>query len=158
VSQKTLASILHINPKKIEPNKYNPRRLFDKPELEELKDSIDNRGILVPLTVYRRSPTSEQFILLDGDRRLRCAKALKLSQVPANEIAEPDPTENIVLMFNIHNVRVDWDFVSTALALERLIPLLEKKAKIKGKKKLTNSELAKYTSLNATRVGEYRRS
>lgn len=157
MSAKT-AKLIYITPRKIEPNKYNPRRLFDEDELAALQKSIRERGVLVPLTVYRSKPGDEQFVLLDGDRRLRCAKKLELSKVPCNEIAPPDKTSNLILMFNIHNVRVDWEFVPTALALEQLIKLLDKTPERKKKQKITNAELYRLTSIPAARIGEYRRA
>lgn len=147
--------LIYIDPKKIEPNKYNPRRLFDDEELKLLQESIKDRGVLVPLTVYRKKKGEDQFVLLDGDRRLRCVKKLNLKQVPANEIAIPDPETNLILMFNIHNVRKDWEFVPTALAIERLIKILEEK---QPKKIVTNAELSRLTSISAGRIGEYRRA
>ncbi|MGY5148906.1 MAG: ParB/RepB/Spo0J family partition protein [Candidatus Nitrosopumilus sp. bin_68KS] len=147
------SELIYINPKKIEPNKYNPRRLFDEEDLEDLKKSIKQRGVLVPLTVYQPKG-SDRYVLLDGDRRLRCAKNLSLSEIPCNKIAPPDKTSNLILMFNIHNVRVDWEFVPTALSLEQLIILLEQK----NKTKITNTELSKLTSIPSGRIGEYRRA
>jgi len=153
MSDSSEQQVLRIEPKKIEVNPHNPRRLFDEADLEALKKSIKERGVLVPLTVYRKKSDNEKFVLLDGDRRLRCAKMLDLPEVPVNEIAPPNKTENILLMFNIHNVRKDWEFVPTALALETLIDLLEKEGK-----ETSNKELAKLTSMTVTRVAQCRRA
>src|SRR2546427_7162667 len=115
------SKLISVDPWKIEPNPDNPRRLFDEEDLEYLKQSIHGRGILVPLIVYKRNVRDENYVLLDGERRLRCAQALNLHHVPVNVIASPDRSENILLMFNIHNVRKDWELVPTALKLELLI-------------------------------------
>lgn len=104
----------------LQPNPHNPRRLFDKLPLETLQASIERVGILVPLTVYRDSKT-ECYVILDGQRRWMCAKALKLKSVPANEVEEPTLVQNIVTMFQIHKLREDWELMPTALKLELLM-------------------------------------
>ena len=146
------ASVLKIPTKKIKPNPDNPRLLFDPEDLDALKKSIDLRGIMVPLIVFRERKAEENFVLLDGERRLRCAKELKFEDVPAHEITKPSKTENIIRMFNIHNVRKGWELVPTAYSLDKLIKLLEKEGK-----KPTNSELSKLTGMSAVRVSECRR-
>lgn len=111
----------------IAPNPYNPRLIFDPQELDELKKSISKVGILVPVTVYenvKRFPKSK-YVLLDGERRWRCAKELGLPVIPANIIDEPeDVTQNILFMFNIHHFRREWELFPTALKLEVIIKKL----------------------------------
>jgi ParB/RepB/Spo0J family partition protein len=58
--------------KALRPNPQNPRRLFDRAQLEVLEDSIRKNGILVPLTVYYEERNG-QYYILDGERRWRCA-------------------------------------------------------------------------------------
>lgn len=148
-----IPTLVAVDPWKIEPNPDNPRRIFDEEDLLHLKDSIQQKGILVPLIVYRKSNSESNYILLDGERRLRCAQNLDLSQVPVNIISRPDKTENILLMFNIHNVRKDWELIPTALKLEVLIRLLhEKYGKIP-----TATELSKLTGLKANRINDCKR-
>lgn len=101
----------------INPNPQNPRSLFDEIPMQELCNSIKEVGILVPLLVYERRKDSA-FVILDGERRWRCAKRLSLKTVPANIIEEPDQISNIIRMFNIHNVREPWELMPTALKLE----------------------------------------
>jgi len=91
-----------------------------------LRDSIQNVGILVPLTVYRESKT-EHYRILDGQRRWMCAKDAGLLHVPVNEVAEPTLVQNIVTMFQIHKLRKDWELMPTALKLELLMQELEEK-------------------------------
>ena len=144
--------VIQIPPKSIEKNKDNPRMLFDVPDMKELEVSISLRGILVPLIVFRKSKNKNKFVLLDGERRLKCANKLDLDKIPVNVIATPSRTENIIRMFNIHKVRREWELVPTAYSLELLIELLEKKGK-----KTTNAELSKLTGMNSARVGECKR-
>lgn len=111
----------------IAPNPHNPRLIFEDEALSDLKKSIEKVGILVPLTVYqntKRHP-SEKYILLDGERRWRCAKELMMDNISVNVIDEPeDVTQNILYMFNIHHFRKEWALFPTALKLDVIIEKL----------------------------------
>jgi ParB family transcriptional regulator, chromosome partitioning protein len=120
-------TLFDIRIEEISPNPLNPRLLFDREELDELKKSIGKVGILVPVTVYRNKKNfpNTPFVLLDGERRWRCAKELERETIPANIIDEPsDDTQNILYMFNIHHFRKEWALFPTALKLEVLIEKL----------------------------------
>ncbi|MBX3104003.1 MAG: ParB/RepB/Spo0J family partition protein [Cryobacterium sp.] len=142
------ANVRVASPNEIRPNPENPRLVFREKELLELESSIAANGILVPLTVYESS--SGELILLDGERRWRCAKKLGLHRVPI--IVQPEPTlmQNIMMMFAIHNARSDWDPFPTALKLRQLEELYEKN---EGRIP-TESQLAQLASLSR---GEVRR-
>lgn len=117
-------TLQQIKVKDISPNPHNPRLIFDSVELEELKTSILKVGILVPLTVYENTKDhpKTKYILLDGERRWRCALELGLDDIPANIIDEPtDTAQNLLFMFNIHHFRKEWPLFPTALKLEVLI-------------------------------------
>lgn len=117
------ATLQEIFPDKIHPNPDNPRVIFREEEMRELMDSIREVGIKVPISLYE---DGQRFVLIDGERRWRCAKRLNLRVLPA--IVQPKPTklENLLMMFNIHNVRVDWDPMPMALKLKEVLDLLEK--------------------------------
>src|SRR5437773_7931815 len=117
------SSLQDINPDKIRKNPDNPLLSFRETEMNELLESIGEVGIKVPISVYL---DGARYTLLDGERRWRCAKKLNLRSVPA--IVQPKPThlENLLMMFNIHNVRVDWDPMAMALKLRVVAELLEK--------------------------------
>jgi len=128
--------LANINPDKIKRNPDNPRIIFREEELQVLLNSIQKVGIRVPLAIYE-DVKSNRYILLDGERRWLCAKKLNLSRVPT--IIEPRPTrlENILRMFNIHNVRVQWDLFATALKLKEIENLLKKENKPYSLKDIT---------------------
>ncbi|MBM3814152.1 MAG: ParB/RepB/Spo0J family partition protein [Acidimicrobiia bacterium] len=114
---------------KLKANPHNPRTLFDRADLQVLQQSIARVGILVPLTVYRQSK-SGQYVILDGQRRWICAQRIGLEEIPVNEVAEPTLVQNIVTMFQIHKLRLDWELMPTAIKLELLMRELgEKKEK-----------------------------
>ena len=120
-------TLFNIRTSDISPNPFNPRLIFDPEDLNELKKSIHKVGILVPVTVYKNTKTSPKtpYILLDGERRWRCAQELNLEIIPANIIDEPsDDTQNILYMFNIHHFRKEWALFPTALKLETVIEKL----------------------------------
>ena len=107
-------------------NPHNPRKLFDELPLKTLEEFIRKVGILVPLTVYRAAG-SEKYTILDGQRRWVCAQRIGLPTVPINEVAEPSVAQNIVTMFQIHRLRLDWELMPTALKLEVLMDQLKEK-------------------------------
>ena len=71
--------VLYLPVDQISPNPSQPRSVFSQEELEELADSIQNLGVLQPLTVRRQEGRWE---LVAGERRLRAARMAGLTQVP----------------------------------------------------------------------------
>ena len=66
----------------LKPSPYNPRLHTDSAKFRELKQSISERGMLVPLLVRPLGKKESAFEVVGGCRRLRCAKELKLESVP----------------------------------------------------------------------------
>jgi ParB/RepB/Spo0J family partition protein len=144
------ATVELIDPSKIDQNPDNPRLIFRLQELEELEISIAGQGILVPLTLYQ---DGRRYVLLDGERRWRCARKLGLHRVPAIIQPKPERVQNIMMMFAIHNARRDWLPLPTALKMEQLEKEL---SKARGKK-LNEAELAAAASLSRGAVRRYRK-
>lgn len=109
--------VLLLSPDQIIKNPENPRVIFREGELRELQDSIAQQGILVPLTVYK---SGSKYVILDGERRWRCALRLALSSVPVIAQPEPSKIQNIMMMFAIHHTRKQWDPLPTAYKLQQL--------------------------------------
>lgn len=112
-----------ISPLDIRPNPENPRLVFRQEEMESLMLSIDKHGIQVPLTVYQ---DGDVYTLLDGERRWRCARKLNLQTVPAIVQAKPSELENLILMYNIHSLREQWDYYTIASKLQRVRDLYDR--------------------------------
>jgi ParB family chromosome partitioning protein len=112
-----------ISPDSIRPNPDNPRIIFKQKELDALKQSIFEVGILQPLIVYEPKDSPRSYIIIDGERRWRCARELNLQQIPVHIHKEPTQVQNLTMMFNIHKLRVDWELMPTALSLNRLMEL-----------------------------------
>ena len=125
----------------IEKNFENPRLVFRPGELEELTESIRRYGVQVPITVYKER---KRYVLIDGERRWRCCLKLNKRTIPALVQEKPDPLTNLLLMFNIHALREQWDLLTIALKLPRVIALLVDR----DGKKPTERDLAEYTGLS----------
>lgn len=91
--------IIHLNLSQIKPNPFQPREDFDTQSLEELTQSIKEKGVIQPILVRRRG---EFFELIAGERRLRAASALKIKEIPAivKDVNDQDSLE-LALIENI---------------------------------------------------------
>ena len=110
--------ILYLPVWEIHPNPNQPRTVFSVKGLEELSASIQEHGILQPLTVRRLEDRSYE--LISGERRLRAAKLARLETVPCI-LLKADDMESSLLALIENLQRRDLDFVDEALALEQLI-------------------------------------
>lgn len=108
---------------RIRRNPENPRLFFRSGELSSLMASIKRYGIQVPITVYK---DGDNFTLIDGERRWRCADKLNLKKMPAMILPRPSPLDNLLLMFNIHALREQWDYLTIATKLPNVIELFVK--------------------------------
>jgi ParB family transcriptional regulator, chromosome partitioning protein len=101
----------------IRPNRFQPRILFSKDELQELSDSIKTQGIIQPLLVRKDGAGYE---LVAGERRLRASKMAGLQEVPVviKKIADKEMLE-LSIIENIQ--REDLNPLEEAEAYHRLI-------------------------------------
>ncbi len=106
----------------------NPRALFDKEPLRNLKESIQEHGVLVPITVYKAKGATK-YSILDGERRYRCCVLLEkegiVKNIPANIVEPPTKVAALIYMFSIHNFREQWLLMPTALGLKEVIAALD---------------------------------
>jgi ParB family chromosome partitioning protein len=102
----------------IVPNPSQPRSRFSKEGLTELANSIQEHGILQPLSVRRLS--GGRYELISGERRLRAATLAGLMQVPCI-LVNADDLESSLLALIENLQRRDLDFVEEATALQSLI-------------------------------------
>lgn len=138
--------LTYVNPSYLTKNPENPRIIFRQEDLDALLRSINQVGIQVPLSIYKSS--KNKFIILDGERRWRCAMKLGLKEVPV--IIEPKPStlENLLMMFNIHNVRISWELIALAEKLKRVKELVEKERKVK----ITYKDLSDLTGVTLSTI------
>jgi ParB family chromosome partitioning protein len=74
-------NILNLSLNKLTPGKYQPRTEFDKDAIQELAQSIQSQGIILPLIV--RPIDNDRFEIIAGERRWRAAQIVGLTSVPA---------------------------------------------------------------------------
>ena len=104
----------------IVPNKNQPRKLFEKNALEELTNSIKERGIIQPLIVRKSDDQDNKFELIAGERRLQAAQSSGLHEVPV-VIIEADNLKSLELAI-IENVqRKDLNSIEEAESYQNLI-------------------------------------
>lgn len=131
----------------VHPNPNQPRRVFDKDKLEELANSIREKGIVQPLIVRTHRSGNGQFEIVAGERRWRAAQLANLHQVPVI-VREFDDTEvlEIAIIENIQ--RADLNPVEEAAGylqlMEKFGHTQEKLAQALGK---SRSHVANLTRL-----------
>ena len=116
--------------KSIKENPHQPRKIFDAKKMEEMADSIREKGILTPITVKE---DGDHFILVAGERRLRAAKIARLKSIPAYRIKVKDDAEllEMALIENIQREKLNSIEEAEAFAL------------LQSKFKLNQTEIAK---------------
>jgi ParB family chromosome partitioning protein len=116
-SSKPGESILAIDVTKIRPNPFQPRITFQDEQLDDLRLSIQEHGILQPLVVR---PTALGYELIAGERRLRASTALGLETVPAVvRHATDEEMQTLALVENVQ--RVDLNAMEKARALNAMM-------------------------------------
>lgn len=106
-----------IDVSKIVPNPNQPRKTFPEFSILKLADSIQQFGIIQPLTVRK---IGEEYELIAGERRLRAAKEIGLTTVPCIIISSTEEkSAQISIIENL--IREDLNIFEQALAIETLI-------------------------------------
>lgn len=111
--------ITHLHPDQIQVNPMQPRKQFNDFAINELAQSIKDYGIIQPLVVSN-SNDNEKYELIVGERRLRAAKILGLTEVPVivRNVNQQKKLE-IALVENLQ--REDLNPIETAAAYRRLM-------------------------------------
>lgn len=111
-------SVIELDIARVEPDRNQPRKTFDEDELEELAESIKEKGILIPLLVRSQE---DYYQIIAGERRWRAARKAGLKKVPV--IIRDDMTDQEVVEVQlIENIqRADLNAIDEALAYKRLI-------------------------------------
>ena len=103
---------------KVEPNRSQPRQDFDEEELQALADSIEEHGIIQPLTV--RQLDSGYYQIIAGERRWRAARIANLAEVPV-VVMEADDRKAMELALIENLQRQDLNAVEEALGYQSLM-------------------------------------
>jgi ParB family chromosome partitioning protein len=99
------------------PNRLQPRRVFDGAKLQELVDSIKEKGIIEPIVVRN---VDSGYELIVGERRLRAARMVGLKDVPAI-IVEATDEESLEFAIIENIQREDLNAIEEAGAYRRLM-------------------------------------
>lgn len=125
-------------------NKYQPRKNFNKESLEDLTNSIKERGIIQPIIVRKSKTQDNKFEIVAGERRWLAAQNAGLHEVPIVEV-DVDDLKSLEFAIVENVQRHDLNPVEEAQGYQRLIDEFnydqEKVAKFIGKNRthITNS-------------------
>ena len=126
------------------PNKYQPRKIFDEDNLNDLTNSIKERGILQPIIVRKSNDNKSKFEIIAGERRWLAAQKAGLHNVPV-VVTEADDLKSLEFAIVENVQRHDLNPLEEAQGYKRLIDEFsydqEKVSKFIGKSRshITNS-------------------
>ncbi len=137
--KETNVSLIKID--KIEVNPDNPRTHFEKSALEELAESIQEHGIIQPITVRK---VGNKYQIISGERRFRASQLVGLGEIPVY-IRDADD-QSVLEMALVENIqREDLDAIEVAISFQRLMDECD----------LTQDQLSKKIGKNRTTVTNY---
>ncbi len=111
-------SIRDIEVSRIRSNPFQPRENFGESALEDLKNSIAEKGIIQPITVRQ---VEDGFELIAGERRLRAVNALNFDSIPAY-VLDVESDEEMLELSLIENIqREDLNPIDIARAYHKLL-------------------------------------
>lgn len=121
-ADKVVGSIVELDINTIEVNPFQPRSNFNDEALRELASSINELGVIQPITV--RKIDFNRYQLVSGERRFRASKLIGLESIPSYiRIANDQESLEMALVENIQ--RQDLDPIEIALSYQRLIDEIE---------------------------------
>jgi len=149
--------IIYVQSGQIKPNPFQPREDFDQTSIEELSQSIKEKGVIQPLLVRRRGDNYE---LIAGERRFRAANMLGLNEIPVivRDVSDQDSLE-LALIENIQ--REGLNPIEEAHAYQHLIDKFkvtqEKISEVMGKARVTITNTLRLLKLPHEIQGEMKR-
>ena len=126
------------------PNKFQPRKIFDEENLNDLTNSIKERGILQPIIVRKSEDEKSKFEIIAGERRWLAAQRAGFHNVPV-VVTEADDLKSLEFSIVENVQRHDLNPLEEAQVYKRLIDEFsydqEKVSKFIGKSRsyITNS-------------------
>jgi len=132
--------LVFIESAKLRANPENPRKKFDKLNIEELAATIEKFGLLQPILV-RKDKDKDNYIVISGERRLRACRALNLEKVPCI-VKVIDEKENLEISLIENIQREQLDSIEEATVYKELL----------DKYKMTQDELASRVGKNRATI------
>ena len=118
------------------PNKYQPRKIFDENNLEDLTNSIKERGVIQPIIVRKSNDDNSKYEIIAGERRWLAAQRAGLNEVPV-VVTKADDLKSLEFAIVENVQRHDLNPLEEAQGYKRLIDEFsydqEKVAKFIGK-------------------------
>ena len=133
-----------LNLSEIIPNKYQPRKNFDEDNLEDLSNSIKERGVIQPIIVRKSDSDNTKYEIIAGERRWLAARRAGLHDIPV-VVTEADDLKSLEFAIVENVQRHDLNPLEEAQGYKRLINEFsydqEKVSKFIGKSRsyITNS-------------------
>ena len=113
-----LGRVAEVAVERIRPNPYQPRQEFEDEALDELASSIEQVGIIQPITV--RALGDGEFEIISGERRLRAARRAGMERLPAF-IRKADSAEMLEMALVENVQREELNPIEIALGYQRLV-------------------------------------
>jgi len=113
-----LGRVAEVAVERIRPNPYQPRQEFSEESLDELVASIEQIGVIQPITV--RALEDGQFEIISGERRLRAARRAGIEHLPAF-VREADSAEMLEMALVENVQREELNPIEIALGYQRLV-------------------------------------
>ena len=110
----------HLSTSDLIPNKYQPRKIFDESNLQDLTNSIKERGMIQPIIVRKSNDDKLKFEIIAGERRWLAAQRAGLHTVPV-VITEADDLKSLEFSIVENVQRHDLNPLEEAQGYKRLI-------------------------------------
>ena len=101
------------------PNKYQPRKNFDEVNLEDLTNSIKERGVIQPIIVRESNSDTNKFEIVAGERRWLAAQKVGFNEVPTI-VLDVDDQKSLEIAIVENTQRQDLNIVEEARGYQRL--------------------------------------
>ena len=135
------------------PNKYQPRKDFDENNLEDLTNSIKERGVIQPIIVRRSNNDDAKYEIIAGERRWLAARRAGLHDIPV-VVTEADDLKSLEFAIVENVQRHDLNPLEEAQGYKRLIDEFsydqEKVSKFIGKSRSYISNALRLLNLPST--------
>lgn len=100
-----------LNPFDITFDKENPRdqtqsQIENDPQFKKLKEDIEEIGLFYPVAIKKEKVNGKEYVLVDGERRLRASQSLKLEKIPV--ILVEGDFDKRVLAYKLHMLSKPW--------------------------------------------------
>ena len=114
-------AVITVDIKRIRSNPHQPRRHFSEKALDELRRSIEEKGLIQPIVVCSNVGGEETYQLVVGERRLRAAKLAGLKEIPC-VVMDIETDEELLEVALIENIqRENLNPIDEAQAYKALI-------------------------------------